>query len=169
LSPLWKTVDVNFDSIVVAIGFFFYHSRAWSGLRKWGYVLPSIICTLVLWNIKKVMANRNFQKLPPAPKSNLHPKQPAPWINRQPEQLHHVAVPTTFKVNVHVSHLLPCLSGKYFMQTTSVLFYCRQLSLVIVICRLCYLVLVSIAGGGKHVNHIDICCGLFKIQILYIQ
>ena len=33
-SPLWKTVDVNFDSIVVAIGFFFYHSRAWSGLRK---------------------------------------------------------------------------------------------------------------------------------------
>ena len=52
------------------------------------------------------------------------------------------------------------------MQTTSVLFYCRQLSLVIVICRLCYLVLVSIAGGRKHVNHIDIFCGRSVIMLL---
>ena len=59
------------------------------------------------FGISKEVAIRNFQKLPPAPKINLHPKQPAPWINRQPEQLHHVAVPTTFKVNFYMFRTSP--------------------------------------------------------------
>ena len=49
----------------------------------------------------KEVETRTFYNLPPAPRSNLHPKQPAPWNNRQPEQLHYLAVLTTFKVNFY--------------------------------------------------------------------
>jgi hypothetical protein len=40
-------------------------------------------------------------------KSNLHPKQPAPWNNRQPEQLHHVTVLRSFKVNFYMFRTSP--------------------------------------------------------------
>jgi hypothetical protein len=40
-------------------------------------------------------------------KSKLHQKQPAPWNNRQPEQLHHVTVLRSFKVNCYMFRTSP--------------------------------------------------------------
>jgi len=64
------------------------------------------VATRIFYNLQPAPKSNLHPKQPapwnnlqPAPRSNLHPKQPAPWNNRQPEQLHYVTVLTTFKVN----------------------------------------------------------------------
>jgi hypothetical protein len=54
-SPLLQTVHINFWFRLYVVAIISSRNRAWSGLRKWGYVLLSMICTLVLSNIRKVI------------------------------------------------------------------------------------------------------------------